>query len=217
MLESTIFSSDLYTPPDITCSYFRDGLPPPLTRDFIFLGALLSNWQSASDVIYLAYKIDTPSYDGSFIFKDAANHFIHPLSGEVFEGTYSDFQLRAVPYHELRRFFISRFYQYRILQDRKKTRPQTAMSYNAGAEEVSTLQDEWRHAEECYYALDATIECRSFQTITNDSTPPANSVYCIKDGWVEPYIADWIGNDKVGVRYLLCPCCMGNIDYDLIE
>ena len=132
-----IFTSNLYTPPEIGCDYFRDGLPPHLTHDFLYFGILLSNWLS-HDLSLLLIREDENS--NKLRFRSDDGIFYSPLTMTKLSESHQDFSVRELYYEELRRCFITRFYQYRLLMERNQIIQPS----------IDNLQESFRVAEECY-------------------------------------------------------------------
>ncbi len=192
-----IFTSTLYTPPEWECDYFRDGLPPHLTHDFLYFGILLSNWLS-HDLSLLLIRDSESSCKLRFRSDDGI--FYSPLTMSKLSEEHQDFSIRELYYEELRRCFITRFYQYRLLVERAEI-VQPA---------IDNLQENFRVAEECYQKIDMALKLKPF--IPEPTTYQKGRTYCILDGWVEPIATTWENNNG-NVSYLLCPHCHGNLDY----
>lgn len=212
MKNSTAFISTLYSPPNINDDYFRDELPPHLTRDFAFLGALIANWNITDNPIYLYYKNDK-TLKMCFRFKNDNGGLIAPLSKEKLENKYDDFQLRPLSYLEIKKFFISRYFQYKILMERQKLRKNRAIYYDLGS--LSAVQSEFINHDEILSKLMYSVIVPHFQGEEKQISNDSNIAYCILDGWIEPKIEHYIGQGEVGIKYLLCPHCNGNLDYTL--
>ena len=212
MKNSTAFISSLYSPPSLKDDYFRDTLPPHLTRDFSFLGALIGNWGTIDNPIYLYYK-NGNDCKVALRFKSGDGGLLAPLSKEKIEDTYDEFQLRPLSYNDMRRFFISRYFQYKVLLERQKLRENNTSYYDTGS--YIAVYNEMINHDEVLSQLMYSIIIPPFQEEIEKVSKDSNIAYCILDGWVKPKTENYLGQGEVGIKYLLCPHCNGNLDYTL--
>ena len=159
------------------------------------------------------YYKNGKEFDVSFRFKSEDGGLIAPLSKEKIEDKYDDYQLRPLSYTEIRRFFISRYFQYKILLERQKLRQDGATFYDVGS--MVSVQNEFINHDTILSNLMYSVIVPTFQGEKNKIQSDSNIAYCILDGWVEPKTENYIGQGEVGIKYLLCPHCYGNLDYTL--
>jgi len=212
MNDTVIFDSSYYTLPEENVDYFRDGLLPYQTHDFVFFGLLLScasdflvhNSEKDDFSIVVFHSNSSTSLSFRFYF-DSKLYF--PLSGKKAEANFSQFQLAYISYSNLWRCFISRFYQYRLLETRQTFCPSPDYSSITGQQQAFSEYE--------YYLeeLINTTQLLSYTATTQDNTANGISTYCVKDGWIEPETINWFNQNEIGVSYLICPHCLGNIDY----
>ncbi len=197
----------LYEPPHPQCDYFRDSKILPFTMDFSFIADMLRLWPEACAVVsYYA------SEDGlcTFRFRSSDGLDCLPLSGKPAPVAPSLIKMREVPRCEFEECFVTRFFQYRLMYERQLR--------GSGVCSEMLPYENIRESIRINESL-----CNSFRAIVNERLVPfpfsrssagePASVYCPIDGWVEPLNRRVAFENSVSLAYLLCPVCLGNIDY----
>jgi len=141
-----------------------------------------------------------------------------PLSGQPAPPERRLRRYRAAGYEELEQYFVTRYFQYRLIRDR-----QLRLGTSLDCDGLLQVGPDSPGLEELF-ALNAEIceELRgglSFQPLPAPDLPPQSSlhVYCAIDGWVKPLVRSLTASGSGTMHYLLCPECLGNIAFQAEE
>lgn len=211
---AVLLASTLHEPPAPACDYFRDGAKPPFTRDFAFLGALLACWPDGRpEVLFFS---DRRQEQAALRFETDDGVLCLPLSGKPAEPGSGLSAQRVISYEELEHCFVTRFFQYRLIHERQERVGEGFAAdglLTAGAEELTT------HVQLNHELCGELKAALRFQPLV--SRPPGASTrpqaYCPLDGWIAPLYRSLGASDAPLVHYLLCPECLGNINFEAGE
>lgn len=183
-----------------------------MTRDFAFLGTLLAVWpEFCPEVLFFRNEQTCAS---CFRFEVTDGLLCLPLNGEPLtvdlgsetEQATSTSGLR-IPYHEMEFYFVTRFFQYRLLRERERrlaAAPPEVLQH--GLLEINNELIEELQSSLCLppFTLDAAPRVLG----------PA--AYCPLDGWILPAQHSFRPEEGPSVDYLVCPECMGNIAFEVL-